>query len=94
MLLGDELSFWLSIKTFEFTSTVDHGILNMGHICAIYGDMGQVCAIYENMGHVCAIYGSVTACIQPMTKNPQCSYPVIFSSIFSLSYCFAGGNCN
>ena len=28
-----------------------HGILNMGHVCAIYG----------SMGHVCAIYGSVTA---------------------------------
>ena len=28
-----------------------HRILNMGHVCAIYG----------SMGHVCAIYGSVTA---------------------------------
>ena len=28
-----------------------HGILNMGHVCAIYG----------SMGHVCTIFGSVTA---------------------------------
>ena len=28
-----------------------HEILNMGHVCAIYG----------SMGHVCIIYGSVTA---------------------------------
>ena len=27
-----------------------HGILNMGHVCAIYG----------SMGHVCAVYGSVS----------------------------------
>ena len=28
-----------------------HGILNMGHVCAIYG----------SIGHVCTIFGSVTA---------------------------------
>ena len=28
-----------------------HGILNMGHVCAIYG----------SMGHICTIFGSVTA---------------------------------
>ena len=28
-----------------------HGILNMGHVCAIY----------ESMEHVCTIFGSVTA---------------------------------
>ena len=28
-----------------------HGILNMGHVCAIYG----------SMGYVCTIFGSVTA---------------------------------
>ena len=48
-----------------------HGILNMGHVCAIYG----------SMGHVCAIYGSVTA--SSLRRNtPTLFLPSYFPLIF------------
>ena len=57
-----------------------HGILNMGHVCAIYG----------SMGHVCTIFGSVTHPASDETR-PHCSYPLIFPLFFFAVLLFCRG---